>query len=239
MIKKFPLVLAVVFSTTLTSHLTADDLYDNFVYQPRAGTYVAGSLGYQLDYDITSSDIIGTSNELEFSLDDSQAYSGAIGVYLNNFRVEFETSYFETDYTDIEFLTFPINIDGDLSYLTFMGNVYWDIPLGSPDFNLYLGGGVGLAVVRSDAQLDSTLINTTTVGGITTTTAIDEVDDTYSTLAYQALIGISYRVADDWTLTGGYRYRGFTESGNDGELSGLIFREHGIHAFEFGLRYDF
>ncbi|MEO0513860.1 MAG: outer membrane beta-barrel protein [Planctomycetota bacterium] len=233
------LVAALTCSMLLHATLAAADDFNDFMFEPRAGMYVGGSVMYQLEYDITSSDIIGTADELEFFLDESIAYSGVIGTYLSNFRIEFEASFFETDYTDIEFLNFPINIDGDLSYITLMGNVYYDIPLGSNDFNFYLGGGIGLAIISSDAQLDSTLINSSTVGGITTTTAIDSVDDTFSTFAYQVMAGLSYRVADNVTLSGGYRFRGFTESGNSTDLSGLIFREHHINSFEFGVRFDF
>jgi len=232
-------ISAIACAALLNINCAGADDFDDFMFEPRAGTYVGGSAMFQLEYDITSSDIIGTSDELEFSFDESVAYSAVIGSYISNFRIEFEANFFETDYSDVEFLNFPINIDGDLSYLTFMGNVFYDIPLGSNDFNFYIGGGIGLAIIRSDAQLDSTLINSTTVNGITTTTAIDSVDDTFSTFAYQAMAGLSYRVADNVTLTGGYRFRGFTESGNSSDLSGLIFRENFINAFELGLRFDF
>lgn len=215
-----------------------DDLRDQ-LGGLRQGVYLAGTFGQQFNYNITSSDIIGTSDELEFSFDDTQAYSGAIGAYVGPARVEFETSYFKTDYTDIEFLTFPINIQGDLQYISLMGNVYYDIPLGTSKLNFYLGAGAGWSIITSDASLDSALINVATVDGITTTTAITEIDDDFAVFAYQFMGGLSYEVAPNVILTGGYRYRGFTEGGNDGELSGLIFREHQINAIEVGLRINF
>lgn len=231
--------LTSIFCLLSLAGLAEADDFSDLVYQPRGGLYYGGSVLYQFDYDITSSDIIGTSSELEFSLDDSFAFSGVVGAYLDRFRVEFEANFFETDYDDIEFLTTPLGIDGDLSYLSFLGNIYYDMPLGSDKFNLYLGAGAGVAIVQSDADLDAALINTTTVGGIVTTTAITEVDDTFSTFTYQVLAGLSYEPVDGVTFTGGYRLRAFSESGNAGEPSGLIFREHFISTFEVGVRFDF
>ncbi|MBB6430968.1 outer membrane protein [Algisphaera agarilytica] len=233
--------LVLLLALTAGPVALADDLedFEDFMFEPRHGLYVGGLVGWQLEYDITSNDIIGSSNELEFAFDEDFTYSGIFGVYLNNWRLEFEANYFRTDYTDVKFLAFDINADGDITYLSGLGNIYYDIPLGSKDFNLYLGGGIGFSVVQSDADLDSTLINSVTIDGITTTAAIDSIDDTFTTFTYQLMAGLSYRVADNVTLTGGYRFRGFTESGNGDIASGLIFREHHINTFEVGVRFDF
>ncbi|MEO1235502.1 MAG: outer membrane beta-barrel protein [Planctomycetota bacterium] len=212
-----------------------DDLFDFDV-----NLYGSGTFGFLFNFNIPSNDIIGTSEELEFSLDDDIAFSGAFGIALDRFRIEFETQYFETDYTDLEFLAFDVGIDGDLSYLLFMGNLFYDFPL-TPDqkLKLYFGAGLGVAVVESDADLGSTLINVTTVDGLTVTTPVSEVDDNFATFAYQFLVGLSYEVVENVHLTGGYRIRLFSEASNLDDPSGLIFREHEINALEVGFRVEF
>jgi opacity protein-like surface antigen len=215
------------------------DLDDPILRVP-TGPYVAGIFGRTFEYNVDSNDIIATSNELNFDYEEGYAFSGAIGMYLGNHaRIEFETSFHERDYESINFLSIPIGIEGDLAYTDFLANLYFDIPLWTPQLNLYVGGGIGLALVRSDASIDSALINVAVIDGLTTTTAITEIDDSYSTLVYQFMAGLSYRVASNVTLTGGYRVRLYNESGNDGELSGLTFREHNIQGVEVGLRIDF
>lgn len=222
----------VAVSCLLTGNSFADD-FNDFAFTPRAGLYVAGTAGYAFDYDIRSNDLTGSSDEASFDLDDDVAFTGAIGTYLGQTRVEFEVGYRDPEALRSNPPSLGETVTGNLEYLTFMGNVFYDIPLEIKGLDWYFGGGVGVAVVIGDIDFDPP---TTVSDGFQTATT-DIFDDINQTLAYQFMTGLSYRVAENVTLTGGYRFRGFTEFSDENSL--LIFREHDVHAIEVGLRYDF
>ena len=212
--------------------LTAqDDLSLNY----RSGLYLAGTVGQTFQYEITGNELVGTSDETSYDLEDGTAYTGALGVYVGQARVELELGFRDADFEsfDPQFLGF--DLAGDLEYFTIMGNLFYDVPTDVPNLDLYLGGGLGVAIVSGDADFTPP-ITVAVIGGPGSATT-GRFDDTSQTFAYQFMGGLSYRIADNITVTGGYRFRRFSEFNDDRSL--LTFREHTVHAAEIGLRIDF
>lgn len=223
---------AVAVSCLWTGTTVADEFSD-YAFTPRSGLYLAGTAGYAFEYEVRSNELTGSSNEASFEFDSGYAFTGAIGTYLGQARLEFEVGYRNPDALKSNPPSLGETVTGSLEYLTFMGNVFYDIPLQVKGLDWYLGAGAGVAVVTGDIDFDPP---TVVSNGFDTATT-DIFDDTNHTFAYQFMTGLSYRVADNVTLTGGYRLRVFTEFSDENSL--LNFREHDVHAVEVGLRIDF
>ncbi|MEM6458476.1 MAG: outer membrane beta-barrel protein [Planctomycetota bacterium] len=209
----------------------AADSFADGMFTPRQGLYVAGSYARTFDYQITGNELAGTSNEREFDLDDGEAYSFAVGTYLGITRIEFETSFFESVYN----FTRPTNtvVEGDIEYLSFMGNVYVDLPTGFEPLNLYVGAGAGLSILRSEGSFTPPI---SFVSGATLASA----EETIQVFSLQAMAGLSFEVIEGLHLTSGYRVRWFSENSNNefGNIGGT-FREHTVQSLEAGLRIEF
>lgn len=211
----------------------AADSFADGIYTPRGGLYLAGTFGYTFEYEIDSNDFAMGSDIAVFDFDEAFAYTAAVGAYLGQVRVELETGWREPDVLKSNPPALGEEVDGDLSYLTFMGNVYYDFPLGSDAVMWYLGAGAGVAITFGDIDFDPP----TTVSDGFTTVVTDVYDDTNSTFAYQFMTGFSFELIDNFILTTGYRIRLFSEFDDPNSL--LVFRDHEVHALEVGLRIDF
>lgn len=200
----------------------------------RNGVYLSGTVGSVWGYDIRANEVGGGGLEAEFNLDDSEAFTIAIGKYLGRARAEFEFGFRQADVRNIN-PAFGSTTTGDLEYFTYMGNLFYDFPTAINGFDIYVGGGAGLAVYEGDFRFTPPLTVINTGFGNDATTG--KFDNSLSTFAYQFMAGASLNVTQDLTLFGGYRFRGYTEVSDDGSL--LVFREHDVHALEVGLRIDF
>lgn len=123
---------------------------------------------------------------------------------------------------------------GELDYLTFMGNVFYDIPTPVRNVDLYIGAGIGLGLITGDFDI---IPSATIFSGNGTSRTTDFYDNTTHHFAYQFMAGLSAKLIDNCTIFGGYRFRGFTEGQDDTSL--LEFREHDVQGIEIGLRIDF
>ncbi|MEM8496087.1 MAG: outer membrane beta-barrel protein, partial [Planctomycetota bacterium] len=183
-------------------------------------------------------DIFASSNEFEFSMDESSIYSGALGFYVGPARVEVEASYTETDYDNFGSPFGSVGVTGDLEYFTLGANLYYDIPTPINGLDLYLGGGVGVARLRAQGNLDTPITFVDQFGNPVGT--LDSLDDSLNTFTYQFMAGLSYEVVENVTLTGGYRVRLFSETSNNTEDNfAFDYREHHVNIFEAGIRFDF
>lgn len=228
-----------VFLALTATPAVADDFADG-IFQPRAGLYVAGTLGFAFDFDITSDDVFASSEEFEFSLDESVPVTFSVGSYLGPARIEFETGFLQTDFDRLNFPSGNFGVNGDTSYLTFMGNVFYDFPTPVQGLDIYLGAGLGVAIIEADGDFEG-VINTVDGGG-NIISSFDEIDETFSTFAYQFMVGASYEVVENVTLSAGYRIRLFSENTIDDDFNDentLNFREHNISIVEIGLRISF
>lgn len=126
------------------------------------------------------------------------------------------------------FATGTQSLSGDISALTFMGNVYYDFDLGS-GWKPYVGGGLGVASI----SLESKSASGTTLA-----------DDKDTVFAYQAGGGVGYEFAasEDHAITVSLDWRYFRTADPTfkGAVTGAEFdTEIGGHEVSAGLRYGF
>ncbi|MEM8738581.1 MAG: hypothetical protein AAGG38_08910 [Planctomycetota bacterium] len=216
----------------------ADDLADE-IFDFDSGLYISGTFGHALDFDITSDDVFASSEEFEFSLDETTTVTAAFGAVLGQARGEFEVGFFETDFDQLNFPGGSFAVGGDVSYLTFMGNVFYDIPTPIRGIDLYLGAGLGLAVIDAEGPFEGSIDTVDGLGNVIETFA--EIDESFVTFTYQFMGGVSIEILDNVTVFSGYRLRLFSETTVDADGGGstLNFREHEVNIFEIGLRVEF
>lgn len=163
-----------------------------------AGWYVSlfGGVSF-LDNVETNYDYIGENDGNEADTDTGFIVGGAVGTHItDDIRVELEVAYSENDVNSIRFTDDDqdANYDGEGSFdiLTFMANLWYDVPL-SDSINPYIGGGVGLAIVDGETTYspDNTAYDSTEVA-----------------FAFQVGAGLRLDVSDNITLDVGYRLRG-------------------------------
>lgn len=162
------------------------------------GFYVGTNIGanFQQDQDSTS-----TGRNLDLSFDNGEFYAGQVGYKFagndfGRFRTEFELSYRENDVDDIVFNNNPQVGSGEQDVLAGLVNVYYDFTSVSKKFVPFVGLGLGVA------ELDS---NVAYNGGAAF------LNDSDTTLAYQAVIGGEYKLTEAVSLTGDARYFGLDD----------------------------
>ena len=121
------------------------------------------------------------------------------------------------------------SLSGDISALTFMGNVYYDFDLGS-GWKPYVGGGLGMASISLESK--------------SATDGRALADDKDTVFAYQAGGGVGYEFAtsEDHTITVSLDWRYFRTADPTfkGAVTGAEFdTEIGGHEISLGLRYGF
>jgi opacity protein-like surface antigen len=122
---------------------------------------------------------------------------GAIGTHLmEDLRVELEVAYSENDVDKINYGGyFPRSFDafGSFEILTFMANIWYDVPL-SETLNPYIGGGAGVAIVDGRSGY---------AGNDGPNFDSSEVE-----FAFQLGAGLRWHAFDNVTFDVGYRLRG-------------------------------
>lgn len=121
------------------------------------------------------------------------------------------------------------SLSGDISVLTFMGNVYYDFDLGL-GWKPYVGGGLGVASISLESK------------SATSGTAL--ADDKDTAFAYQAGGGVGYEFATSAdhaiTVSLDWRYFRTADPTFKGAVTGAEFdAEIGGHEISLGLRYGF
>jgi len=195
------LLLATVAAVGLTMGIASAKAADLEPVAEPLGWYVSLFGGASWLDDVKTDyedDNIGYGNEAD--TDVGFIIGGAVGTHLTeDIRVELEVAYSEND-TDDEVIFEDADgshttYDGhaDYSFLTFMGNIWYDIPL-SEELKPYVGGGAGVAIVDGEFGYDG------------------EPDDRYDssevTFAFQVGAGLRWAVLENVTLDVGYRLRG-------------------------------
>lgn len=121
------------------------------------------------------------------------------------------------------------SLSGDISALTFMGNVYYDFDLGL-GWKPYVGGGLGVASISLESK--------------SATSGRSLVDDKDTVFAYQAGGGVGYEFAasEDHAIIVSldWRYFRIADPTFKGAVTGAEFdTEIGGHEISLGLRYGF
>ena len=144
-----------------------------------AGTYISGNLGAVI---VNDSDIDDGDETGEFTFDSGVGYAGALGVSNETGRVEVELGYRKNDFDELKGVgPGSADIDGDISSLSLMGNLYYDF---STDGGLYPFIGVGFGAASIEADLDDA----------------GSEDDTV--FAYQLILGGREVDPSSWTAGG-------------------------------------
>ena len=139
---------------------------------------------------------------------------GAIGAHLtDNIRVELEVAYSENDVDKLKYT--PPGGDtrtydaasGQFGILTFMGNLWLDVPL-SDEISPYVGGGAGVAIIDGELAFDDFF-------------AGEPIYDSSETaFAFQVGAGLRWKAWENITLDVGYRLRG---------IEGVTFEENDVN----------
>lgn len=197
--------LVVLFSLALLVGFT--------VSTASAGVYISGNLGAVFLNDDTSD-----GDELTFDYGDVVTF--ALGKTIgSDARIEVEIGYRVNDMDELSLNDVDLDIDGDMTTFSFMGNAYYDFKNHSR-FITFIGGGLGVANVEYDLdEIEGDSIN--------------EKDDD-NVLAYQLMLGVGYAVTEQLNIDLQYRYFATTDPEFDtGDA------EYHAHNVMLGLRYSF
>ena len=177
-----------------------------------AGPYISATLGAVV---VNDSDIDDGVDTGEFTFDSGFGFVAALGSSAESgARAEAELGYRKNDFDKIKVDGLgKADIDGDLTSLSLMGNIYYDFPT-EGSFSPYIGAGLGFA--NLDADLD------------------DFGDEDETELAYQLILGGSFTPGAGLSIDLQYRYF----ATDDPEFDGLE-AEYSTHNLMIGLRQSF
>jgi opacity protein-like surface antigen len=137
----------------------------------------------------------------DVSTDTGFIVGGAIGTHvMDDLRVELEVAYSENDADRIDYSApaasdYKGDASGQFGILTFMANIWYDVPL-SEALTPYIGGGAGVAIVDADS-------------GYKDNSNYDPIfDSSEAAFAFQLGAGLRWHVAENIALDVGYRFRG-------------------------------
>lgn len=197
----------------------ADDTFAGQPYFSLSGMLVSAG-----DAEISSAN--GTNNPLfipgaEIKTNTGFGVVGAYGwLFDSNWRTEIELGYREVGLDSIDSQAGGAALDGDLGILAGFVNVVRDFR-GESFITPYAGLGIGGAYQKM--KVDS-------IGG--SPPDFFGVRETWS-LAYQAMVGLTFEVGDDMDIYTGYRFMGVWKPDYDAfELERMD-----THNFEFGVRF--
>ncbi len=160
------------------------------------------------------------------SFDFNEGYnaSGSLGVKLGTLRVEGEVAYRESNISQATVNGTTFGASGDVSALSFMGNVYHDFENKSA-WTPYVGGGIGAAQISFSDVLASTALR---------------VDDDDLVLAYKFEAGFALELDDNLDLYANYNYFATTDPEFTNSVTLTKFQTgYKSHNLGFGLSFRF
>lgn len=202
----------VAFSVMLTANAYGAD-----------GLYMGADVGLALlnDADAGDPSLPGVEASMEF--DAGVAVIAAVGYKMQQMRFEGEIGYQVNDFDQQSAFGMNLDLSGDQAVLSFLANVYYDIPTGSR-FTPFLSAGIGFAMVD---------INDLRLSDMDSGPPYND-DDTV--LAGQVGAGVSYAVNDRTDVELKYRYF----MADDLEFSdGSTLDGPSSHNIYLGMRYTF
>lgn len=154
----------------------------NVYAEKKSGLYIGSQVGGTTQPDTTLSSLTLGNENVE--LKTGYAFGGMLGYDFGKWlRVEGEMSYHENG------LRTDGGGDPQVGISVMMLNAFYDFYPSQENFEIYLGGGFGVAAVQLETN--------------TLSQWIDESDNVF---AYQLETGIGYNVTPEATFTLGYRY---------------------------------
>lgn len=191
-------------------------------------TGINAGLNFQGDQEST-----GPSRDLDLDFNTGGFFAGQLGYKFpgfkyGRFRVEAELSYRNNHVDDIVFNGVDRIGGGEEKVLAGLMNLFYDFNLLSKRLKPFVGAGIGIANINADV---------TYVGAF--------IDDDDTTLAYQLIAGLEYRLTKKISLIGDARYFSL----NDPELTRFggpapaafvdLDSEYDSFTMSLGLRYSF
>ena len=181
--------------------------------------YVGGSLAGAMLQDVESR--YTDEDNVVSSFDNGYGLSGHVGAAFDGFRVEGELSWLKIDVNQMKQPGEVTDIDGNFSALAGMVNGYYDFDTGGP-WKPYLGAGIGYAKVSMDFSQKS---------------GEKLVDDSDNVFAYQAMVGVGYKVSASTNIYGGYKYFATEDASIIDSSGGSTLAEFRTHKIEVGVRF--
>jgi opacity protein-like surface antigen len=227
MLRKREWLAAAIVAAAHTSAAAAAD----------SGWYVGGQVGVSFLEDAENS---GSGSDITSRTKDGYSLSGAAGFrFGNGLRADAEVGYRRHGFDSLQiradgglgaaFGVGSLNgstpkATGHLSALSLLGNLWYDLDLGS-SVKPYLGGGLGAARVSA---------TNVAVSGVTIVNGSDTV------FAFQFGAGVGYEIIPAATLSLDYRYFRTVDPTFKDLVLGTSFRsEYRAHDIRLGIRYQF
>lgn len=162
---------------------------------------------------------------------------GAIGLdgLPYGFRAEVEVAHRQSsvENTAVSGALGTIGVTGDIQATSLMANLLYDFEV-TPTFEVYLGGGFGIAAVDLDFRLGP--------GTVAPGLVIARGD--YTAASYQAIAGASYEISENVSLFAQYNY--FVALGTDTSVFNTTFPNSTVSNFDYrahsvtgGIRIEF
>lgn len=171
----------------------------------------------------------GAANGTELKYKTGFNVGAAVGHSFDDFRFELELGYRNLKAKELNPVAAGVagakitNLSGGLSIFSLMGNVYYDLPV-MDQLDFYFGAGLGMANVRANIERKDT-------GA--------KFDGNANVFAYQVMAGPAYRINDQWTVSLGYRFFGYTNPKLKVAGVKTKFSNNWNHSVELALRCSF
>lgn len=185
-----------------------------------SGVYAAGDVGYHWP-DVVNTTVTGQGTRWTFTPKSNAAGFLRAGYAIDSdWRVELEGGYrpgslgaiqagfyppiFAADYVPVGGIRFS-NVSGHINATTAMANAIYDIPLGLP-VRPFVGAGAGLVHLGVVAQGGFPFCAICALPICFVCTVNLKTDDTSDKVGWQAIGGLSFALAPQWTVDATYRY---------------------------------
>jgi opacity protein-like surface antigen len=144
----------------------------------------------------------------------------AVGHSFDEFRFELEAAYRNAKAKEVDASR---DVSGSFGIFSLMGNVYYDLPV-MDQVDLYFGAGLGWANVSANVKEN---------------TAPAEIDSSSSVMAYQLMFGPAWNINDQWTVSLGYRFFGYTNPKLKYNGTKEKFKNNYVNSVELAVRCTF
>ena len=169
-------------------------------------------------------DDIGGGNDIDDTYIFGYTVGGSLGYKLGFLRVEGEVAYRQYDPDDLKIADVDLDIGGDLTVMSYMGNVYVDFDNATP-FTPYIGGGLGVAEISANNLNRPGILN---------------VDDEDTVFAYKVGGGFALTLTSFLDLTLDYHYFGTDDIQFDNSVTSTDFDPgYNSHNVNGGIRFRF
>jgi opacity protein-like surface antigen len=187
------------------------------------GLYISADAGLAILSDADATDPSQPGITATMGYDAGVSFLAALGYKMQNFRCEGEIGYQINDFDKQSAFGMDLDLAGDQTALSFLANVYYDIPTNSR-FTPFITAGVGVVKVDiNDLRYPAS-------------TWQEPYNDDDTVLAGQLGAGVAFAMNDYFSIDLKYRFfmADDLEFSDNSTLDGPL-----SHNFYFGLRYTF